>query len=113
MSAYTLACFGLIGTTMVDDGTLEKAYAEAIATQGVVTGTTAFARSMARVHRSRGKSSIDVLRELFPGNEARAQARAFPSSDPSAELCSDPACSPCGGRAKCSMSWPDPGSASA
>jgi phosphoglycolate phosphatase len=74
MSAYTLACFGLIGTTMVDDGTLEKAYAEAIATQGVVTGTTAFARSMARVHRSRGKSSIDVLRELFPGNEARAQA---------------------------------------
>ncbi len=74
MPAYTLACFGLIGTTVVDDGTLEQAYAEAIATQGVVTGTTAFARGMAQVHRSRGKSSIDVLRELFPGNEARAQA---------------------------------------
>jgi phosphonatase-like hydrolase len=72
--AHTLACFGLIGTTMVDDGTLEKAYAEAIATQGVVTGTAAFARGMARVHRARGKSSMDVLRELFPGNEARAQA---------------------------------------
>ena len=74
MSAYTLACFGLIGTTMADDGTLERAYAEAIATQGVVTGTAAYARCMAQVHRSRGKSGIDVLREVFPGNEARALA---------------------------------------
>jgi phosphoglycolate phosphatase len=70
----TLACLGLIGTTVVDDGTLELAYAEAIATQGVVTGTGAYARSMAQVHRSRGKIVIDVLRDLFPGNEARAQA---------------------------------------
>jgi len=69
-----LACFGLVGTTVADDGLLERAYAEAIATQGVVTGTTAYARGMAQVHRSRGKPVIDVLRELFPGNEARAQA---------------------------------------
>jgi phosphoglycolate phosphatase len=69
-----LACFGLIGTTVADDGLLERAYAEAIATQGVVTGTTAYARGMAQVHRSRGKAVIDVLRELFPENEARAQA---------------------------------------
>jgi phosphoglycolate phosphatase len=74
MPARTLACFGLIGTTMVDDGTLERAYAEAIATQGIVTGTAAYARCMAQVHRARGKSAIDVLRELFPDNEARAQA---------------------------------------
>ncbi len=72
--AYTLACFGLIGTTVADDGILERAYAEAIATQGVVTGTGAYARSMAQVHRARGKTTIDVLRELFPGNEVRAQA---------------------------------------
>jgi len=69
-----LACFGLIGTTVADDGILERAYAEAIATQGVVTGTTAYARGMAQVHRSRGKAVLDVLRELFPENEARAQA---------------------------------------
>ena len=74
LSAYTLACFGLIGTVVVDDGILERAYAEAIATQGIVTGTGAYARSMAQVHRARGKSAIDVLRNLFPGNEARAQA---------------------------------------
>jgi phosphoglycolate phosphatase len=72
--APTLACFGLIGTTVVDDGTLERAYGEAVATQGIVTGTAAYARSMAQVHRSRGKVIVDVLRELFPGNEARAQA---------------------------------------
>ena len=69
-----LACFGLIGTTVADDGLLERAYAEAIATQGVVTGTTAYARGMAQVHRSRGKPVIEVLRDLFPENEARAQA---------------------------------------
>ena len=69
-----LACFGLIGTTVADDGLLERAYAEAIATQGVVTGTTAYARGMAQVHRSRGKAVIDVLRDLFPENEALAQA---------------------------------------
>ena len=69
-----LACFGLIGTTVADDGTLDRAYAEAIATQGIVTGTSAYAHGMAQVHRSRGKAVIDVLRELFPENEARAQA---------------------------------------
>jgi phosphoglycolate phosphatase len=74
VTARRLACFGLIGTTVADDGILERAYAEAIATQGVVTGTTAYARGMAQVHRSRGKAVIDVLRELFPENEARAQA---------------------------------------
>ena len=74
MAGRRLACFGLIGTTVADDGLLERAYAEAIATQGVVTGTTAYARGMAQVHRSRGKAVIDVLRDLFPENEARAQA---------------------------------------
>jgi phosphonatase-like hydrolase len=73
-SAGTVACFGLFGTTVIDDGILERSYAEAIATQGVVTGTAAYARSMAQVHRGRGKPILDVLRDLFPGNEARAQA---------------------------------------
>jgi phosphoglycolate phosphatase len=70
----TLACFGLIGTTVADDGILERAYAEAIATHGIVTGTSAYAHGMAQVHRARGKSVLDVLRLLFPGNEARARA---------------------------------------
>jgi phosphoglycolate phosphatase len=70
----TLACFGLVGTLVADDGAIELAFAEAIATQGVVSGTSAFARAMAQVHRARGQAPGDVLQALFPDNLARAQA---------------------------------------
>jgi phosphoglycolate phosphatase len=70
----TLACFGLIGTLVTDDGAIELAFAEAIATQGVVSGTSAFARAMAQVHRARGQAPADILLELFPDNQPRAQA---------------------------------------
>ena len=70
----TLVCCGLIGTVLTDDGLLERSFAEAIATQGVVSGTSAFARRMAQVHQCRGQAPGDVLRTLFPDNEARAQA---------------------------------------
>ena len=53
---------------------VERAYSEAIATQGVVTGTAAYARCMAQVHRARGRATIDVLQSLFPESQARAQA---------------------------------------
>lgn len=72
--AISLACCGLIGTLVADDGLLERAYAEAIATQGVVSGTSAFAKRMSQVHQARGQAPADVLRALFPDNEARAQA---------------------------------------
>jgi phosphoglycolate phosphatase len=70
----TLVCFGLVGTLVADDGVIELAFAEAIATQGVVSGTSAFARSMAQIHRARGQSPADVLADLFPDNAPRAQA---------------------------------------
>jgi phosphoglycolate phosphatase len=72
--AIALACCGLIGTLVPDEGLIERCFAEAIATQGVVSGTSAFARRMAQVHRARGQAPGDVLRVLFPDNEARAQA---------------------------------------
>ena len=70
----TLACFGLVGTLVTDDGAIELAFAEAIATQGVVSGTSAFAKSMAVVHRTRGQPPPEVLRAVFPDNLPRAQA---------------------------------------
>jgi phosphoglycolate phosphatase len=70
----TLTCFGLIGTLVADEGLVERSFAEAIATQGVVSGTSAFARRMAQVHQARGRSADDVMRLLFPDNQARAQA---------------------------------------
>jgi len=85
-AGITLVCCGLIGTLVVDDGLIERSFAEAIATQGVVSGTSAFARRMSQVHQARGLAPGDVLRVLFPDNEPRAQAallafeRALPES---------------------------------
>src|SRR5215475_10009732 len=73
-AGVTLVCCGLIGTLAADDGLIERSFAEAIATQGVVSGTSAFARRMSQVHQARGRAPGDVLRVLFPDNEARAQA---------------------------------------
>jgi len=70
----TLACCGLLGTLVAETGLIERSFAEAIATQGVVSGTSAFARRMAQVHQARGRAPGDVMRLLFPENEARAQA---------------------------------------
>jgi len=70
----SLTCCGLIGTLVIDEGLIERSFAEAIATQGVVSGTSAFAHRMAQVHQARGRAAADVLRLLFPDNEARAQA---------------------------------------
>jgi phosphoglycolate phosphatase len=70
----SLACCGLIGTLASDNGLVDRAYAEAIATQGVFLGTAAYAKCMAQVHQARGRSDADVLQAMFPENQARAQA---------------------------------------
>jgi len=70
----TLVCCGLVGTLVADDGLIERSFAEAIATQGVVVGTSAYARRMAQVHQARGQTPAAVLAGLFPENEARALA---------------------------------------
>jgi phosphoglycolate phosphatase len=74
----SLVCCGLLGTMVADgldqESMVERAFAEAIATQGVVAGTSDFARCMAQISRGRGRSTVDVFDSLFPGNQARAQA---------------------------------------
>jgi phosphoglycolate phosphatase len=70
----SLVCCGLIGTVITDGGMVDRAFAEAIATQGVVPGTTAYAKSMAQVHQARGRSATDILQEMFPESQARGQA---------------------------------------
>jgi phosphonatase-like hydrolase len=74
LTGTSLVCCGLFGTVVADEGIIERSYAEAIATQGVVSGTSSFARRMAQVHQARGQSPASVLRQLFPDNQARAQA---------------------------------------
>lgn len=73
-AGITLACLDLAGTTVADDNMVETAFAEAIATMGIVAGTTAHDRAMLRVRESRGESKIDIFRLLFPEDDVRAQA---------------------------------------
>lgn len=71
---FALACLDLGGTIIADDDLVERSFGEAIATQGIVPGTAAYARAMVQIHRSRGMSKLDILRSVFPGDEPRAQA---------------------------------------
>ncbi len=70
----SLVCCGLISTLVTDGGLVDRAFAEAIGTQGVVTGTAAYARCMARAHQGRGQYSADMLQAMFPDSQARGQA---------------------------------------
>ena len=72
----SLVCLDL--TSIVIDGSIvERAFAEAIATQGLVAGTQDYARSMVRFDRSQGQAPAAVLRDLFDGDEPRAQAASL------------------------------------
>jgi phosphonatase-like hydrolase len=75
--AASLVCCGLIGTAVDDKGMLERAFAEACATQGIVPGTAAYAHFMVTVHQSRGEPPVEVFRRLFPGGDGRAEAAAL------------------------------------
>ncbi|HET9081067.1 MAG TPA: haloacid dehalogenase [Trebonia sp.] len=81
----SLVCLDL-ASVVIDGSIVERAFAEAIATQGIVTGTQDYARSMVRFDRSYGRAPAAVLRDVFDGDEARAQAAclAFERSFPAA-----------------------------
>jgi phosphoglycolate phosphatase len=70
----SLVCCDLIGAAALDGSVLERAFAEAIATQGVVTGTKAYVRSMVQFDRTRGWPPADIMYTLFPEEPIRAQA---------------------------------------
>jgi phosphoglycolate phosphatase len=69
----TLACLDLAGTSVADGGVIERAFTDALGTQGIVPGTEAYRRAMTTVHGSRGQSKLAIFREVFP-DEARARA---------------------------------------
>ena len=73
-SPVSLVCCDVVGAAAVDGSVLERAFAEAIATQGMVTGTAAYVRSMVQFDRTRGWSPADVMHSLFPEDDIRAQA---------------------------------------
>ena len=72
-SPVSLVCWDVVGAAAADGSIMERAFAEAIATQGVVAGTAAYVRSMVQFDRTRGWPPADVMRRLFPEDEIRAQ----------------------------------------
>ena len=76
-SAVSLVCCDVLGAAAVDGSVLERAFLEAIATQGVVTGTAAYVKAMVQFDRTRGWSPADVMHTLFPEDEIRAQAASL------------------------------------
>ena len=73
-SPVSLVCCDLAGAIVSDGSVLEKAFSEAIGTQGVVPGTAAYARRMVQVDRSGGAPPVDVMHMLFSQDDAQAQA---------------------------------------
>lgn len=75
-AAVSLVCVDL-ASIVIDGSVVARAFAEAIATQGIVTGTEAYVRAMVKFDRAQGRPPSDVLLELFAGDELRAQAAAL------------------------------------
>jgi hypothetical protein len=48
-SPVSLVCCDVVGGAAVDGSVLERAFVEAIATQGVVTGTAAYVKARGRL----------------------------------------------------------------
>lgn len=74
--AVSVVCCDLAGI-VIEGSVVERAFAEAIATQSIVAGTEAYVRSMVRFDRARGRPPADVLLELFESDEPRAQAASI------------------------------------
>jgi phosphoglycolate phosphatase len=72
----SLVCCDL-ASLVIDGSIVERAFAEAIATQGIVAGTQDYVRSMVRLDRARGRPPADVLQEIFDGDEPRAQVASL------------------------------------
>ena len=76
----TVACLDLAGTTVADRDTVHTAFAEAIATLGIVSGTAAYERALGRFRELRGESHARIFRSLFDEPRAQAANLAFERS---------------------------------
>jgi beta-phosphoglucomutase-like phosphatase (HAD superfamily) len=74
--SVSLVCYDL-ASIVVDGSVVERAFSEALATQGIVAGTEAYVHSMVRYDRLRGCPPADLMGELFASDESRAQAASL------------------------------------
>jgi phosphonatase-like hydrolase len=75
-AGVSLVCWDLAGI-VINGSVVERAFAEAVAAQGIVAGTQSYTRAMVRFDRARGRPPADVIRELFGDNDALATVAAL------------------------------------
>jgi phosphonatase-like hydrolase len=72
---FALACLDMAGTTVRDDGAVEAAFDEALASAGVTNGTPRYAEAHRFVRETMGWSKADVFAKLLePADAERATA---------------------------------------
>jgi phosphoglycolate phosphatase len=72
MTAITVACIDMAGTTVADDGSVIAAFAAAVRQFGLSPGTRGYDDALAFVHETMGQSKIEVFRRIL-GDEAAAE----------------------------------------
>ncbi len=78
MTAIELACLDMAGTTVGDDGVVERAFTVAAGAVGIVPGSAAFAKAMTVVRETMGQAKIEVFRLILSEEETAQRAnRAF------------------------------------
>jgi phosphonatase-like hydrolase len=73
----SLAVLDMAGTTVADDGLVERAFTEAIGAVGVSTSDDRFPAMLDHVRATMGQSKIVVFRALLPETEAQQANAAF------------------------------------
>ncbi|HWD56138.1 MAG TPA: HAD family hydrolase [Acidimicrobiales bacterium] len=77
---YALACLDMAGTTVRDDGAVERAFAQALAAVGVIAGTPRFAEAQRFVNETMGWSKADVFATLLDADQAQRATAEFASA---------------------------------
>jgi phosphonatase-like hydrolase len=73
---YALACLDMAGTTVRDDGLVERAFTAAVAALGVAEDTDDYQTMIGIVRDTMGQSKIEVFRRLFGSDGAAHRANA-------------------------------------
>jgi phosphoglycolate phosphatase len=73
IAAWELACLDMAGTTVRDDGLVERAFTAAVRELGTQPGTDRYDSMLAVVRDTMGQSKIAVFRRLFDGDETAAK----------------------------------------
>jgi phosphoglycolate phosphatase len=72
MTAITVACLDMAGTTVADDGSVIAAFTAAMEESGLPPGTRRYDDALAFVHATMGQSKIEVFRRIL-GDESDAE----------------------------------------